>query len=59
MTPILTQVLVKKKITASRSLFAAKEPSVADEERLYYKDIAGFIIFLLVVFCVLMISMYA
>lgn len=59
MTPILTQVLVKKKITASRSLFAAKETPVTDDERLHYKDIAGLIIFLLVVFCVLMISMYA
>jgi hypothetical protein len=51
--------LVKKKITASRSLFTAKETPATDEDRLYYKDIAGFIIFLLVVFCVLMISMYA
>jgi hypothetical protein len=59
MTPILTQVLVKKKITASRSLFTAKETPATDEDRLYYKDVAGFIIFLLVVFCVLMISMYA
>lgn len=59
MTPILTQVLVKKKITASRSLLTAKETAATEDERLYYKDIAGFIIFLLVVFCVLMISMYA
>ena len=59
MTPILTQVLVKKKITGSRSLFAVNEKPITEEQRLYYKDIAGFLIFLLVVFCVLMISMFA
>lgn len=59
MTPLLTQILVKKKLTASRSLFKAKEKNISDDDKLYYKDIAGFIIFLLVIFCVLMIAMHA
>jgi hypothetical protein len=59
MTPLLTQILVKKKLTASRSLLKAKEKNISDDDKLYYKDIAGFIIFLLVIFCVLMIAMHA
>lgn len=59
MTPILTQVLVKKKAADYRRLLKSSNKPVSDDEKLYYKDVAGFMIFLLVVFCVLMISMYA
>ena len=59
MTPLLTQILVKKKLAASRSLLKAEEKNISDDDKLYYKDIAGFIIFLIVIFCVLMIAMHA
>lgn len=58
MTPIVTQVLVKKRQQAAlREFRQEKNPEV--DQHLYYKDVAGFFIFLLVVFTVLMISLYA
>jgi hypothetical protein len=59
MTPIVTQVLVKKKKQQALAHPMAKKEDAIGEQQLYYKDVAGFFIFLLVVFTVLMISLYA
>lgn len=59
MTPIVTQVLVKKKKQPALAHPMAQEEGAMEEQQLYYKDVAGFFIFLLVVFTVLMISLYA
>ncbi len=59
MSPVVTQVLVKKhkQKTLARPVTSVEDSD--NEQQLYYKDVAGFFIFLLVVFTVLMISLYA
>jgi len=59
MTPVVTQVLVKKKKLQTLARSTDKADDSTSEQQLYYKDVAGFFIFLLVVFTVLMISLYA
>ena len=59
MTPVVTQVLVKKKKQQALVRSTDKEDDSTSEQQLYYKDVAGFFIFLLVVFTVLMIALYA
>ena len=59
MTPIVTQVLVKKKTQGLLRSEWIKTPPKHDDPALYSKDIAGFVIFLTVVFTVVMISAYA
>lgn len=59
MTPIVTQVLVKKKTQSPMRSEWIKPPQKHHEPMLYNKDIAGFLIFLTVVFTVVMISAYA
>jgi len=58
MTPIVTQVLVKKKTQSPLRSEWLKTPPQSDAE-LYRKDVAGFLIFLVVVFTVVMISLHA
>ena len=36
----------------------AKSPEDSEQDRLYYKDVAGFIIFLVITFVFLMIAMH-
>ncbi len=59
MTPVVTQVLVKKKKQQALASPTKTQEDPINEQQLYYKDVAGFFIFLLVVFAVLMISLYA
>lgn len=59
MTPIVTQVLVKKKMNTHQKKQWVKPPPAQDEHLLYSKDVAGFLIFLGVVFTLLMIAIYA
>ena len=59
MTPVVTQVLVKKKKQQRLARPIGTKEDLSNEQQLYYKDVAGFFIFLLVVFTVLMISLYA
>jgi hypothetical protein len=59
MTPIVTQVLMNKQKTQITARSSVKQHEPNSEQHLYYKDVAGFFIFLLVVFTVLMISLYA
>jgi hypothetical protein len=59
MTPVVTQVLVKKKKQQRLARPIGTKEDSSNEQQLYYKDVAGFFIFLLVVFIVLMISLYA
>ena len=58
MTPIVTQVFVKKKTQSPQRSEWIKAPPQSDAE-LYRKDVAGFLIFLAVVFTVVMISLHA
>jgi hypothetical protein len=59
MTPVVTQVLVKKKKQKTQVRPMANIENSINEQQMYFKDVAGFFIFLLVVFTVLMISLYA
>ncbi len=59
MTPVVTQVLVKKKKQQALARPTRTQEDPINEQQMYYKDVAGFFIFLLVVFTVLMISLYA
>lgn len=59
MTPIVTQVLVKKKTQQSLKKTPVVQYRHSDEPFLYSKDLAGFFIFVAVVLMVLMISFYA
>lgn len=59
MTPVVTQVLVKKEKQQERTRPTQTQEAPSKEQQMYYKDVAGFFIFLLVVFAVLMISLYA
>ena len=59
MTPVVTQVLVKKKKQQALARPMRTQEDPINEQQMYYKDVAGFFIFLLVVFTVLMISLYA
>jgi hypothetical protein len=60
MTPLVTQVLLKKKKQRPLAKITInKESDHSDEKNLYNKDVAGFVIFLVVVFSGLMISLYA
>lgn len=53
---ILIQTLRQRR--QPRSFPTSKTQSELDQEGLYYKDVAGFIIFLLVTFVFLMIAMH-
>jgi len=53
---ILIQTLRQRR--QPRSIPTSKTQSELDQEGLYYKDVAGFIIFLLVTFVFLMIAMH-
>jgi len=59
MTPIVTQVLVKKKTQSPLRREWMQTPAPHSEAELYRKDVAGFLIFAVVVFAVVMISMHA
>jgi len=59
MTPIVTQVLVKKKTQSLQHREWLQTPATQTENELYRKDVAGFLIFVVVVFTVIMISMHA
>ena len=59
MTPVVTQVLVKKKKQKTQVRPMANIENSINKQQMYFKDVAGFFIFLLVVFTVLMISLYA
>ncbi len=59
MTPIVTQVLVKKQTQHPRRREWIKTPPMAENAELYRKDVAGFLIFLVVVFTLVMISLHA
>ena len=59
MTPVVTQVLVKKKKQQALARPTRTQEDPINEQQMYYKDVAGFFIFLLVVFTVLVISLYA
>ncbi|BDU57603.1 hypothetical protein LMORI2_05850 [Limnohabitans sp. MORI2] len=59
MTPIVTQVLVKKKTQSPMRREWIKTPPASNDAELYRKDVAGFLIFLLAVFTVVMISLHA
>lgn len=59
MTPVVTQVLVKKKKQQALASPTKTQEDPINEQQMYYKDVAGFFIFLFVVFTVLMISLYA
>ena len=60
MIPVVIQILMKRKKQQALASSPASQPDDAPNEKtLYYKDVAGFFIFLLVVFTVLMISLYA
>ena len=58
MTPIVTQVLVKKKTQNPLQREWMQTPATQTEAELYRKDVAGFLIFVVVVFAVVMISMH-
>lgn len=53
---ILIQTLRQRRQTSSHGL--AKTPEQLEEEGLYYKDVAGFFIFLIITFVFLMIAMH-
>ena len=59
MTPIVTQVLVKKKTLSPLRREWIKTPPPQDEPRIYSNEIASFVIFAAVVFMVVMIALYA
>ena len=59
MTPIVTQVLVKKKIQSPLRNEWIKTPATQDDPPLYSKEVASFVIFGAVVFMVVMIALYA
>ena len=59
MTPIITQVLVKKKTQSPLHREWIKKPAPQNEAELYRKDVAGFLIFIVVVFSMVMISLHA
>jgi hypothetical protein len=50
---------VKKKKQQALARPTRTQEDPINEQQMYYKDVAGFFIFLLVVFTVLMISLYA
>jgi hypothetical protein len=59
MTPVVTQVLVKKKTQRTPRRTQGVPSRHTDEQLLYSTDVAGFFIFIAVVLMVLMISLYA
>jgi hypothetical protein len=59
MTPIVTQVLVKKKMQRPLRREWIKTPPTNDDPQLYGKEFVSFLIFGAVVFMVLMIALYA
>ena len=59
MTPIVTQVLVKKKTLNPLRREWIKTPPPQDEPQIYRNEIASFVIFAAVVFMVVMIALYA
>ena len=59
MTPIVTQVLVKKKTLSPLRREWVKTPPTQDDLPLYSKEVASFVIFAAVVFMVVMIALYA
>ncbi len=59
MTPIVTQVLVKKNQSQAMARPVPRKGNVENERQLYRNDVAGFLIFVVIVFTVLMISLYA
>lgn len=59
MTPIVTQVLVKKKTLQALRRIPSARTHDNEEPTLYSKDVADFVIFAAVVFMVVMIALYA
>jgi len=58
MPPIVTQLLVKRKTHRPLRPDWINTPPAVDSPEYYNKDVAGFLVFLAVVFTVVMISLY-
>ncbi|MGI9150221.1 MAG: hypothetical protein ACR2IX_01745 [Limnohabitans sp.] len=55
---ILAQVLRQRRYTTSANLRLRKNNDEKDDEKLIYKDVAGFIIFLVAAFSLLMVVVF-